>query len=153
MQPPERSRDTLNRLQGPQRGMRSFIFEAATQPEKLRFVTLGKSREILKENRNNSSAKSPSPTRGRPVRIRENQMKILIEPTNVMQEWRTPPLWGVRDSGPYMHDGRATTLLEAVIMHGGESTGTRDRFLNLSHRDRSAIIRFMETLAAPPHAP
>ena len=153
MQPPERSRDTLNRLQGPQRGMRSFIFEAATQPEKLRFVTLGKSREILKENTNNSSAKSPSPTRGRPVRIRENQMKILIEPTNVMQEWRTPPLWGVRDSGPYMHDGRATTLLEAVIMHGGEATGTRDRFLNLSHRDRSAIIRFMETLAAPPHAP
>ncbi len=36
------------------------------------------------------------------------------------QEWRTPPLWGFRDSGPYLHDGRAQTLEEAVAMHGGQ---------------------------------
>src|SRR5262245_30461287 len=36
------------------------------------------------------------------------------------QEWRTPPLWGFRDSGPYLHDGRAETLDQAVSMHGGQ---------------------------------
>ena len=35
-------------------------------------------------------------------------------------EWRTPPLWGFRDSGPYLHDGRAQTLEQAVAMHGGQ---------------------------------
>lgn len=82
-----------------------------------------------------------------------NYLRIHIEPTNYMQEWRTPPLWGVRDSAPYMHDGRAATLLEAVSIHEGEAAGTRDRFLNLSHRDRSAIIKFMETLVAPTNVP
>ena len=36
------------------------------------------------------------------------------------EEWRTPPLWGIRDSGPYLHDGRADTLDEAVALHGGQ---------------------------------
>jgi hypothetical protein len=36
------------------------------------------------------------------------------------QEWRTPPLWGIRDSGPYLHDGRATTFEQAIAIHGGE---------------------------------
>ncbi|MDA7864686.1 hypothetical protein N9B24_01025 [bacterium] len=84
---------------------------------------------------------------------RTNYTRIHIEPTNTMQEWRTPPLWGVRDSAPYLHDGRAATLLEAVSMHEGEAAGTRDRFLNLSHSDRSAIINFMETLVAPRNVP
>ena len=52
-----------------------------------------------------------------------------------------------------MHDGRAATLLEAVSLHEGEAAGTRDRFLNLSHRDRAAIIKFMETLVAPTDVP
>ena len=38
-------------------------------------------------------------------------------------EWRTPPLWGFRDSGPYLHDGRAQTLEQAVAMHGGQGAG------------------------------
>src|SRR5262245_59501110 len=33
-------------------------------------------------------------------------------------EWRTPPLWGVADSAPYLHDGRAATLEEAITLHG-----------------------------------
>src|SRR4030095_14519875 len=35
-------------------------------------------------------------------------------------EWRTPPLWGVADSGPYLHDGRAATLHEAIRLHAGQ---------------------------------
>ena len=40
------------------------------------------------------------------------------------QEWRTPPLWGVRDSAPYMHDGRARTLEQAIALHDGEAAAT-----------------------------
>ena len=87
------------------------------------------------------------------VTRKTDYLRILIRPTNYMQEWRTPPLWGVRDSAPYMHDGRAATLLEAISMHDGEAAGTRDRFLNLSHQDRDAIVAFMETLVAPISAP
>ena len=39
------------------------------------------------------------------------------------REWRTPPLWGYRDSGPYMHDGRAQSLEEAVALHEGQGAG------------------------------
>ena len=35
-------------------------------------------------------------------------------------EWRTPPLWGFRDSAPYLHDGRAQDLAQAVALHGGQ---------------------------------
>ena len=84
---------------------------------------------------------------------RHDYVRIHIESTPVTQEWRTPPLWGVADSAPYMHDGRAETLLEAVAMHDGESAGTRDRFLNLSLPDREAIFAFLDTMVAPKGLP
>lgn len=89
-------------------------------------------------------------------RVRQTRIsytRLTIEPTYITQEWRTPPLWGVHDSAPYMHDGRAETLLEAITMHEGESSGTRDRFLQLSLEDRQAVIEFLHTLVAPPTAP
>ena len=46
-------------------------------------------------------------------------------------EWRTPPLWGFRDSGPYLHDGRAETLDQAVALHGGESAQIARQLLQL----------------------
>ncbi len=72
-----------------------------------------------------------------------------IEPTYVNQEWRTPPLWGVRESAPYMHDGRAETILEAIAMHDGESRGTRNRFFALPYEDQQSILEFLDTLVAP----
>ncbi len=84
---------------------------------------------------------------------REDYVRIHYEPTNFNQEWRTPPLWGIADSAPYMHDGRADTLLESIVMHDGESAGTRDRFLNLPLADRHALVAFLETLVAPAAAP
>lgn len=85
--------------------------------------------------------------------LRTDYLRIHTERTFFTQEWRTPPLWGVDDSAPYMHDGRAETLLESITMHGGESEKTRDRFLVLSLEDRHAMIAFLETLVAPPNAP
>lgn len=84
---------------------------------------------------------------------RQLAVRLRTEDTLLNQEWRTPPLWGVADSAPYMHDGRASTLLEAIVMHGGEATGTRDRFLLLSHQDREALLFFLSTLVAPTMPP
>jgi CxxC motif-containing protein (DUF1111 family) len=65
------------------------------------------------------------------------------------QEWRTPPLWGVRDSGPYLHDGRAETLEQAIALHGGEGRPTALRYFALSPGGRAAVIAFLKCLIAP----
>jgi len=70
-------------------------------------------------------------------------------PTNITREWRTPPLWGVRDSAPYLHDGRAETLLEAIGMHEGSAARTRDRFFALAYEEQLAVVAFLESLVAP----
>ena len=44
----------------------------------------------------------------------------------------TENLWGVGSTGPYLHDGRATTLAEAIALHGGEAASSRGRFEALS---------------------
>jgi CxxC motif-containing protein (DUF1111 family) len=62
-------------------------------------------------------------------------------------DFRTPPLWGVGASGPpYLHDGRARDLSEAIGMHDGEARDTRLRWERLSPADREALIRFLQTL-------
>ena len=40
------------------------------------------------------------------------------------REWRTPPLWGFRDSAPYLHDGRARNLEQAVALHHGQGAAS-----------------------------
>jgi len=65
-------------------------------------------------------------------------------------EWRTPPLWGFRDSGPYLHDGRAQTLEQAVAMHGGQGADAAQKFFQLSPRERLQIEAFLKSLVAPP---
>lgn len=67
-------------------------------------------------------------------------------------EWRTAPLWGVGLQGivdghtSFMHDGRARSLMEAVMWHFGEGEFSRDYVSNLSSSDRQALIRFLESL-------
>jgi RNA polymerase sigma factor (sigma-70 family) len=65
------------------------------------------------------------------------------------QEWRTPPLWGYRDSGPYLHDGRAEDLEEAVALHGGQADASTHRFFALSAEDRFHVEEFLKSLVAP----
>lgn len=68
------------------------------------------------------------------------------------REWRTAPLWGigltkqVSAEAGYLHDGRARTLLEAVLWHGGEAAPARDRTVNLPPAGRAALITFLESL-------
>ena len=65
------------------------------------------------------------------------------------QEWRTPPLWGFRDSGPYLHDGRADTLEEAVALHGGQGWRSAKMYFELNHAERLQVQTFLNSLAAP----
>ncbi len=64
-------------------------------------------------------------------------------------EWRTPPLWGLRDSAPYMHDGRADTIEEAIAWHGGEANRSIGAYFSLPMPTRSALLAFLNTLVAP----
>ena len=68
-------------------------------------------------------------------------------------EWRTSPLWnightaGVNEAGEaYLHDGRAETLEEAILWHGGEAAASRDAFCNMSAAQRAAIVAFLKSL-------
>lgn len=68
------------------------------------------------------------------------------------REWRTPPLWGigltetVNNHTRFLHDGRARSLLEAVLWHGGEAEPARDHVAALVPADRRSLIRFLESL-------
>ena len=67
-------------------------------------------------------------------------------------EWRTPPLWGIGlTSGvsgreAYLHDGRARTLAEAILWHGGEAVRSRTAFQAMPRPDRIALLRFLDSL-------
>jgi CxxC motif-containing protein (DUF1111 family) len=75
---------------------------------------------------------------------------VFIEaPAITLRQWRTTPLWGVADSAPYLHDGRAATLEEAIKAHGGEATPSVRLFAALPTADREKLLAFLGSLAAP----
>lgn len=67
-------------------------------------------------------------------------------------EWRTQPLWGiglnkeVNGNEFFLHDGRARTLQEAILWHGGEAQASRTAFEALSREDRAALLAFLRSL-------
>jgi CxxC motif-containing protein (DUF1111 family) len=64
-------------------------------------------------------------------------------------EWRTPPLWGVADSAPYLHDGRAATLADAIKAHGGQAQESARRYAKLSPVQQQYVLQFLKSLRAP----
>jgi CxxC motif-containing protein (DUF1111 family) len=68
------------------------------------------------------------------------------EPGLSPREFRTPPLWGVSDTAPFLHDGVAFTLRDAIAGHHGEGVAARDAFAALSESDQEALVRFLESL-------
>jgi CxxC motif-containing protein (DUF1111 family) len=58
-------------------------------------------------------------------------------------------LWGVADSAPYLHDGRAETLEEAIRLHGGQGARSAARFQALGRAEQGQLIAFLKTLRAP----
>lgn len=67
-------------------------------------------------------------------------------------EWRTPPLWGiglaqvVNGKATFLHDGRARTLEEAILWHGGEAEASREFYKKLDASERRALVAFLEAL-------
>jgi CxxC motif-containing protein (DUF1111 family) len=61
-------------------------------------------------------------------------------------EIRTPPLWGVRLRAPFLHDGRASTLQQAIEIHSGEALGSRTQFEKLSESEKQALLAFLRSL-------
>ena len=67
-------------------------------------------------------------------------------------EWRTPPLWGiglaqvVNPQAGFLHDGRARTLEEAILWHGGEARPAADRYRQMPADDRQALLDFLNSL-------
>jgi CxxC motif-containing protein (DUF1111 family) len=70
----------------------------------------------------------------------------MAEPGAGPGMFRTPPLWGIKDTAPYMHDGRAETLTAAILAHDGEAAGVRAAFLQRGPADRDALLRFLGDL-------
>jgi CxxC motif-containing protein (DUF1111 family) len=64
-------------------------------------------------------------------------------------EWKTPPLWGVADSAPYLHDGKAASLEGAILEHQGDAAPVLAAYRALPDDDRSALIAFLKGLKAP----
>ena len=62
----------------------------------------------------------------------------------------TRSLWGVAETAPYLHDGRAPTLNEAILLHGGEATPARDAYAALEAHDRAAVRVFLTSLSRQP---
>jgi CxxC motif-containing protein (DUF1111 family) len=63
-----------------------------------------------------------------------------------MRELRTPPLWGLATTAPYMHDGLAFTIEDAILRHAGEATDARAEFQSLPSGDQDALLAFLASL-------
>jgi CxxC motif-containing protein (DUF1111 family) len=68
-------------------------------------------------------------------------------------EWRTPPLWGLglspnSQGGQYflLHDGRAKSIEEAILLHGGEAEKSKELFMQLPIRQKNSLIKFLTSL-------
>ena len=68
------------------------------------------------------------------------------------REWRTPPLWGINRSvasrlkPAYLHDGRAETIEQAILWHGGEAYKAKSKFANLPVEHRKILLDFIKGL-------
>jgi di-heme oxidoreductase (putative peroxidase) len=71
-------------------------------------------------------------------------------------QYLTRPLWGVADTGPWMHDGRALKLSEAILMHEGtdsEANTSIGKYKSLSDQDKEALRTFLSSLRLPKFKP
>lgn len=63
-----------------------------------------------------------------------------------VRDMRTAPLWGLRSSAPYLHDGRARSVDEAIRAHAGEGLVSRDRYQRLTSAQRGQLLEFLDSL-------
>ena len=70
----------------------------------------------------------------------------IVDGQDEMNEFRTPPLWGISTTAPYMHDGLATDLEQAILVHAGEATTSTSNYEALSQSEKDALLAFLMSL-------
>ena len=65
------------------------------------------------------------------------------------RQFITAKLWGVADTAPYLHDGRALTLNASIVLHGGEAADARSAYQALTIEHKNQILAFLKTLRNP----
>ncbi len=78
--------------------------------------------------------------------IYPDSFRGMEEPDAPSGMYRTPPLWGIRNTAPYLHDGRATTLEDAILIHDGEALNARMAYQALFTADQNALLMFLQDL-------
>jgi CxxC motif-containing protein (DUF1111 family) len=77
---------------------------------------------------------------------------VQVEFLASAREWRTPPLWGlgltqtVDPQATFLHDGRARSILDAVLWHGGEAQNAKQKLLQMSSEQREQLLAFLNDL-------
>ena len=70
----------------------------------------------------------------------------IVQETATGRDFRTAPLWGIAQSAPYLHDGRAVTIDEAIKAHDGEGKVSKDRYLKLNKAQQKLLTDFVLSL-------
>ena len=84
--------------------------------------------------------------------LHDAETAVRVEFQATACEWRTPPLWGlgltkrVDSDATFLHDGRAETIMEAVLWHGGEAEIAKQNVLKLSAKERGQFLAFLNDL-------
>lgn len=84
--------------------------------------------------------------------LADDTREYQFEGAATTREWRTPPLWGlgliktVNGHTRMLHDGRARSLKEAILWHGGEAQEAKNNFIKLTKKDRRDLINFLRSL-------
>ena len=87
--------------------------------------------------------------------LRRHEMGDTLDDEEVIQagvptdHWMTRRLWGFVSEPPFLHNGRALLISEAIVAHGGEAEPAKTRFLQLPQDDQDAIVEFLQTLQIP----
>lgn len=70
----------------------------------------------------------------------------IAQGTADVRDMKTAPLWGLRASAPYLHDGRAATVDAAIKGHDGEGKAAKDRYLKLTKQQVQQLLDFLQTI-------
>ncbi len=118
-----------------------YASKGTARPESIGAYGIGSGGEVI---RFPHPFASPPPSAVAPASV-----AISATWQTLQREWRTPPLWGVADSAPYLHDGRAATLEEAILWHGGEAEPSRLAYERLELSEKANLLTFLSKLRAP----
>ncbi|MDB6003216.1 MAG: hypothetical protein JWR15_203 [Prosthecobacter sp.] len=70
----------------------------------------------------------------------------IAQGTADVRDMKTPPLWGLRASAPYLHDGRAASIEDAIKAHDGEGKAAKDRYMKLNKQQVQQLIDFLMSI-------